>query len=161
MNSIYDFTVKTIDGKSEKLEKYKGKAILLVNVASKCGFTPQYEGLETLYKNYGGKDFVILGFPANNFLKQEPATDNDIKQFCSLKYNVSFPMFSKISVKGKDIAPLYKFVTEKKGNPSFHGKIKWNFTKILINKDGHIVNRFAPKVKPESKEVIDAVEALL
>ena len=161
MKSIYDFTMKDIDGKDVKLEQYKGKAILIVNVASKCGFTPQYEGLEKIYSRYKDKGFVILGFPANNFMGQEPGTNEEIKQFCSLNYNVTFPMFSKISVKGKDIAPLYKYLTEKETNPEFSGKISWNFNKFLVDRDGKIVARFGSRAKPESEEVIQAIEKVL
>ena len=121
MNTIYDLIVITIDGQDLKLETYKNKIILIVNVASKCGYTPQYEGLERLYQNYKDKGFIILGFPANNFLGQEPGSNEEIKNFCSLTYNVTFPLFSKISVKGKDIAPLYKFLTEKETNPDWFG----------------------------------------
>jgi len=161
MNTIFDFTLKNIDGRDVKLEEYKNKIFLIVNVASKCGFTPQYEGLQKLYSDYKDRGFVILGFPANNFLGQEPGSNEQIKQFCSLSYNVTFPMFSKISVKGKDITPLYRFLTEKESNPQFSGKIKWNFTKFLINRSGQVVARFEPRVKPESREVIEKIEELL
>ncbi len=161
MKSIYDFVVKDIDGKDVKLEQFKGKAILIVNVASKCGFTSQYEGLQKIYSRYQEQGFVILGFPANNFLGQEPGTNEEIKQFCSLTYNVTFPMFSKISVKGKDIAPLYKFLTEKETNPEFAGNISWNFNKFLVDRDGKIVARFGSRSKPESEEVIQAIEKVM
>ncbi len=161
MNSIYDFTVKDIDGKNVKLEQFKGKVMLVVNVASKCGFTPQYKGLQEIYSQYKDEGFVILGFPANNFLHQEPGTNEEIKQFCSLNYNVTFPMFSKISVKGKNIAPLYKFLTEKESNPEFSGGISWNFNKFLISRDGKIVARFGTRTKPESEEVIQAITKAL
>ena len=161
MKSIYDFTVKDIDGRDVKLERYKGKVVMIVNVASKCGFTQQYEGLQKIYSQYKDQGFVILGFPANNFLGQEPGTNEQIKQFCSLNYNVTFPMFSKISVKGKDIEPLYKYLTEKKTNPEFPGKISWNFNKFLVDPMGKIVARFGSKTKPESEEVIQAIEKTL
>lgn len=161
MNSIYDFTMKDIDGNDVKLEQFKGKAILIVNVASKCGFTSQYEGLQKIYSQYNDQGFVILGFPANNFLGQEPGTNEEIKQFCSLNYNVTFPMFSKISVKGKNIAPLYKFLTSKETNPEFSGDISWNFNKFLIDRDGKIVARFGSRTKPESEEMIQAIEKVL
>ena len=161
MNTIYDLIVITIDGQDLKLETYKNKIILIVNVASKCGYTPQYEGLERLYQNYKDKGFIILGFPANNFLGQEPGSNEEIKNFCSLTYNVTFPLFSKISVKGKDIAPLYKFLTEKETNPDFNGKIKWNFTKFLINSEGRIIDRFEPKEKPDSEKIIKRIEELI
>lgn len=125
--SIYDFTLKDIDGKDVTIEQYRGKVLLMVNVASKCGFTPQYEGLEKLFLKYKDKGFFVLGFPANNFLSQEPGTDEEIKQFCSLKYNVTFPMFSKISVKGKDKHPLYRFLTEKATDPEFAGENRIEF----------------------------------
>ncbi len=161
MKSIYDFTMKDIDGKEVKMENYKGKVMLIVNVASKCGFTSQYEGLQKIYLQYKERGLEILGFPANNFLGQEPGTNEEIKQFCSLNYNVTFPMFSKISVKGKDIAPLYKFLTDKETNPEFSGSISWNFNKFLINREGKIVARFGSRAKPESEEVIQAIEKAL
>ena len=135
---------------------YKGKVLLLVNVASKCGFTPQYTALEALYEKYKGEGLVVMGFPANNFMAQEPGTNEEIKTFCSRKYNVTFPMYSKISVKGDDKAPLYQFLTEQKG-----GEIKWNFTKFLIGRDGTIIARFEPAVKPDSPEVVSAIEKAL
>ena len=143
--TIYDFTMKDIDGKDVALSQYKGKVVLVVNTASKCGNTPQYEDLQKLYEQYENKDFVILGFPANNFLSQEPGTDEDIKQFCSLNYGVSFPMFSKISVKGNDIDPLYKYLTTKEENGVLDASVTWNFQKFLINKNGVLVASFSPK----------------
>ena len=131
--SVLDFTMRDIDGKDVKLKKYKGNVILLVNVASKCGYTPQYEGLETVYERYKDKGFVTLGFPANNFGGQEPGTEAEIKEFCTSKYHVTFPMFAKISVKGDDQDPLYKFLTSKETNPNFAGDITWNFNKFLAN----------------------------
>jgi glutathione peroxidase len=160
-SSVYDFTVKNIDGADAPLSAYKGKVLLIVNVASKCGFTPQYEGLEALYKKYADKGLVVLGFPANNFMWQEPGSDADIKQFCSLKYNVTFPMFSKISVKGKEKAPLYKFLTEKETDPAFAGEISWNFNKFVIGRDGVPVARFGSRETPEGKAVVEAVEKAL
>ena len=159
--SIYDFTMKDISGNEVKLDEFKDKVILIVNTASKCGFTYQYEGLEKLYKTYKDSGLVILGFPANNFLKQEPGTDNEIAEFCRLNYGVTFPMFSKISVKGKDIDPLYEYLTSKKSDHEFGGKISWNFNKFLISKDGEIINRFGSKVKPESDKIIKAIEEAL
>lgn len=161
MKSIYDFTVKDIDGKDQKLEQYKGKAIMIVNVASRCGFTPQYSGLQKIYQQYRDKGLVILGFPANNFLGQEPGSNEEIKQFCSVNYQVTFPMFSKISVKGKDIAPLYKYLTEKETNPDFAGDISWNFNKFLIDRQGKIAARFGSRTTPEDEEVIRAIEQAL
>ncbi len=156
--SLYDFTMKTIDGKDQSLGDFKGKALLIVNVASRCGFTKQYEGLQALYEKYHARGFEILGFPANNFMGQEPGTDAEIKQFCSLKYHVTFPMFSKISVKGKDIHPLYQFLT---GEPSVKGDISWNFNKFLIDPKGQIVARFDSKKDPLSEDVVKALELVL
>jgi glutathione peroxidase len=161
MNSIYDFTLKDIDHKEVNLGQYRGKVVLVVNVASRCGFTPQYEGLQKVYLKYKDRGFVILGFPANNFMSQEPGTDEEIKTFCSAKYNVTFPIFSKISVKGDDIHPLYKFLTSKETDPDFGGDIKWNFSKFLFDKSGKIVARFEPAVKPESDPMIQAIEKAL
>jgi glutathione peroxidase len=159
--SIYDFTMKDINGKDVGLSTYTGKVVMIVNVASHCGFTPQYEGLEKLYTTYKDRGFVILGFPANNFLSQEPGTDAEIKSFCLLKYNVTFPMFSKISVKGGDKYPLYKFLTEKETDPQFAGEITWNFNKFLLGRDGRIINRFGSRTKPEDKDVTQAIDAAL
>jgi glutathione peroxidase len=153
-----NFTMKDIDGKDVNLADYKGKVVLIVNVASKCGFTPQYEGLEKVYEQYKDKGFVILGFPANNFKGQEPGSDAEIKAFCSSKYNVSFPMFSKISVKGDDQHPLYKFLTGKDTNGPFAGDIGWNFTKFLVDKNGHVYARFGSKTKPTDAELTGAIE---
>ena len=161
MSSIYDFTVNDIDGNPVKLEQYKGKAVLIVNVASKCGNTPQYEGLQDLYKKYGDKGLVILGFPANNFGGQEPGTNEEIKDFCTTNYGVTFPMFSKISVKGEDIHPLYKYLTSAETDPEFAGDITWNFNKFLINPSGKIVARFDSKDKPESEKVVKAIQLAL
>ena len=161
MNSVYDFTLKDIDRKEVSLSQYRGKVVLIVNVASKCGFTPQYTGLQSLYSKYKDRGFVILGFPANNFMAQEPGTEEEIKTFCSTKYNVTFPMFSKISVKGDDMHPLYKFLTSKETNPEFGGDIKWNFSKFLVDKSGKIIARFEPAIKPESDPVIQAIEKAL
>ncbi|MHB9029832.1 MAG: glutathione peroxidase [Candidatus Latescibacterota bacterium] len=159
--SVLDFTMKNIDGEDVPLSMYRGKVLLMVNVASKCGLTPQYEGLETLYKKYGGQGLVILGFPANNFGMQEPATNAEIKQFCTVQYSVTFPMFAKILVKGVYIDPLYAFLTSAKTNPKFAGDIKWNFTKFLVDRSGKVINRFEPKVTPGSEEVVKAIEAAL
>jgi glutathione peroxidase len=132
-----------------------------VNVASKCGFTNQYKGLQDLFQEFRDDGFLILGFPANNFLKQEPGTNSEIKQFCSIKYNVSFPIFSKISVKGDDMSPLYKFLTDKETNPRFSGKIKWNFTKFLVDRNGNIIDRFSPMTRPDSKKMRKRIGQLL
>ena len=161
MNSIYDFSLKDIDHKEVNLSQYRGKVVLVVNVASRCGYTPQYEGLQKVYMKYKDRGFVILGFPANNFMAQEPGTDEEIKTFCSAKYNVTFPIFSKISVKGDDIHPLYKFLTSKETNPEFGGDIKWNFSKFLIGRDGKIIKRFDSEVVPNSPQVTQAIETAL
>jgi glutathione peroxidase len=161
VKSIYDFTVKDIDGKDVSLSQYKGKVVMIVNVASKCGFTPQYAGLQKIYDQYKDKGFVILGFPANDFLWQEPGTDSEIKSFCTMKYSVTFPMFSKVSVKGGDQHPLYKFLTEEATNPGFAGKITWNFNKFLFDRTGKAVARFATRTTPEDKEVTVAIEKAL
>ena len=161
MNSIYDFSLRDIDHKEINLSQYRGKVVLVVNVASRCGYTPQYEGLQKVYMKYRDRGFVILGFPANNFMAQEPGTDEEIKTFCSAKYNVTFPIFSKISVKGDDIHPLYKYLTSKETDPEFGGDIKWNFSKFLVDKSGKIIARFEPKVTPESDPVIQAIEKAL
>jgi glutathione peroxidase len=161
VSSPLELKVKDINGKEADLAAYKGKVVMIVNVASKCGLTPQYAGLESLYEKYKDRGFVILGFPENNFLGQEPGSDPEIKLFCTTKYNVSFPMFSKISVKGEDIAPLYAWLTSKKTDPGFDGDIEWNFGKFLLNHEGKVVNRFHPKVKPDAAEVVSAVEKAL
>jgi glutathione peroxidase len=159
--SVLEFTMKDIDGKDVKLSKYKGNVIMFVNTASKCGYTPQYEGLEKIYEKYKDKGFVILGFPANNFGAQEPGTESEIKEFCTLKYHVSFPMFSKISVKGDDQHPLYGFLTNKESDPDFAGDITWNFNKFLVDKSGKVVARFSSKDTPESDAVTGAIEKYL
>ena len=159
--SIYDFTMKSIDGDPVSLKSYHGKVVLLVNVASKCGFTPQYAALEALYEKFKDKGFVIVGIPANNFMSQEPGTDAEIKTFCTNKYNVTFPMMSKVSVKGDDETPLYLFLTDKSANPQIGGDIKWNFTKFLFDRDGKPVARFEPATKPDSPEVTAAIESAL
>ena len=143
------------------LKSYHGKVVLLVNVASKCGFTPQYAGLEAVYEKYKDKGLVIVGIPANNFAQQEPGTNEEIKKFCSNKYNVSFPMMAKVSVLGDDKTPLYQFLTDKSANPTIGGDIKWNFTKFLFDRHGNPVARFEPAIKPDSPEVTAAIEATL
>ena len=160
-SSIYDFTMKSIDGAPVSLSSFRGKVVLVVNVASKCGFTPQYTALEALYEKYKGKGFVIVGVPANNFMSQEPGTDAEIKTFCTNKYNVTFPMMSKVSVLGDDKTPLYVYLTDAKSDPKFAGDIKWNFTKFLFDRNGNPVARFEPPVKPDSAEMTGAIEAEL
>jgi len=159
--SIYDFTLNSIDGQPAPLASYKGKVVLLVNVASRCGFTPQYTALEAVYEKYKDRGFVILGIPANNFGSQEPGTNQEIKTFCQSKYSVTFPMMAKVSVKGEDTTPLYQFLTDKTTNPQTGGEIKWNFTKFLIGPDGHVLARFEPAVTPDSPEVTAAIEKAL
>jgi glutathione peroxidase len=154
-SNALEFTLNSIDGNPAPLAQYKGKVVMIVNVASNCGFTPQYAGLEALYEKYKDRGFVILGFPANNFGLQEPGTDEEIKAFCSRKYNVTFPMYAKISVKGEDEHPLYRYLTETGGD------IQWNFTKFLVGKDGKTIARFESAVKPESPEVASAIEKAL
>jgi glutathione peroxidase len=159
--SIYDYTMRSIDGESVSLKSYSGKVVLLVNVASRCGFTPQYAGLEALYEKYKDRGLVIVGVPANNFASQEPGTNEEIKKFCSMKYNVTFPMMAKVSVLGDDQTPLYKFLTDKSANPKVGGDIKWNFTKFLFDRKGNPVARFEPAVTPDSPEVQAAIESAL
>jgi glutathione peroxidase len=154
-SNVHEFTLNSIDGNAAPLAQYKGKVVMIVNVASKCGYTPQYAGLEALYEKYKDKGFVILGFPANNFGQQEPRTNAEIKSFCSRTYNVTFPMYSKISVKGDDKAPLYQYLTQT------GGEIKWNFTKFLVGKDGKVLTRFEPAITPDSPEVAGAIEKAL
>ena len=160
-SSIYDFTMKSIDGQQVSLGSFKGKVVLLVNVASKCGFTPQYSALEAVYEKYKDRGLVIVGIPANNFAQQEPGTDAEIKTFCTNKYNVSFPMMSKVSVLGDDKTPLYVFLTGQSTDPKFAGDIKWNFTKFLFDRNGNPVARFEPPVKPDSPEMTAAIEKAL
>jgi glutathione peroxidase len=159
-SGIYSFTLNSIDGQPAPLADYKGKVVLLVNVASKCGFTPQYSALEATYEKYKSQGFVILGFPANNFGAQEPGTNEEIKTFCSRKYNVTFPMYAKISVKGEDQAPLYSYLTKDTG-AGITGDIKWNFTKFLVDRNGNVVQRFESAVTPDSPEMVAAIEKQL
>jgi glutathione peroxidase len=159
--TIYDFTERTIDGTPKNLADYKGKALLIVNVASKCGLTPQYKGLEELHETYGPKGFAVLGFPANEFGAQEPGTEDQIKDFCTTNYGVKFDMFSKVKVKGPGIDPLFEYLTGKDTNPKFAGDIKWNFNKFLVGKNGEVLARFEPQVEPTSPEVKEAVAKAL
>ncbi len=153
-NGIHQFTVKAIDGTNFNFADLKGKKVMVVNTASKCGLTPQYELLEALYKEYQDQGFVIVGFPANNFLWQEPGTDQEIKEFCSENYGVTFPMMSKISVKGDDIHPLYTWLTQKSENGLMDSKVKWNFQKYLIDENGKLVDMLSPRDKPNSEKVV-------
>jgi glutathione peroxidase len=159
-SSFYDLTATTIDGKSFQFSSLKGKKVLIVNTASKCGFTPQYEDLEKLYKKYGGDDFTIIGFPANNFLKQEPGTDEEIKEFCTLNYGVTFQMMSKISVKGDEMHPVYKWLTEKSKNGVTDSKVTWNFQKYMIDKNGKLVDFANPKEEPMSPKITNWIEGV-
>jgi glutathione peroxidase len=159
--NVYDFTLNTIDGQPAPLSAYKGKVVLLVNVASRCGFTPQYAALESLYEKYKDRGFVIVGIPANNFGAQEPGSNQEIKTFCTTKYHVTFPMMAKVSVKGGDTTPLYQYLTDKSANPQTGGEIQWNFTKFLISPDGQVITRFEPDVTPDSAQVTAAIEKAL
>ena len=157
-HNIYDFTVKDIDGHAYSFSQLKGKKIMIVNVASKCGFTPQYKALEALYKKYKSDNFIIIGFPANNFKHQEPGTNQEIKKFCTLNYGVTFPMMAKISVKGDTMAPLYKWLTEKKLNGKMNSSVKWNFQKYLIGRNGKIDYVFDPWIKPDNRKIIQWIK---
>lgn len=157
--SIYDFECETISGETQPLSAFKGKALLIVNTASKCGFTPQYDGLEALYKKYKQEGLEVLGFPCNQFGKQEPGTNADIQNFCSTKFDVSFPMFAKVDVNGSDAHPLYKYLKDEAPGLLGSSGVKWNFTKFLVDKEGHVLERFAPKTKPQDIET--AIEAAL
>ena len=156
--NIYDFSMQKANGEYQPLSDYQGKAVLIVNTASKCGFTKQFEGLESLYEKYREKGFVILGFPCNQFLHQDPGTNEEIQNFCKINYGVTFPVFAKIDVRGKTQNPLYTYLTKDSGN-QFKGAIKWNFTKFLIDREGNIVRRYAPPVTPE--EIMPDVESLV
>ncbi|MBZ5591275.1 MAG: glutathione peroxidase [Acidobacteriia bacterium] len=159
-SSVYDFALPSIDGQDASLGQFKGKVLLLVNVASKCGYTPQYAGLEALYEKYKDQGLVVVGFPANNFGAQEPGTNAEIKTFCTHNYHVSFPMYAKVSVKGEDKTPLYHYLTEE-ANPATNGEIGWNFTKFLVDRSGKVVARFESKVKPDDAGLVAAVEKAL
>jgi len=159
--TVYDFTLNSIDGQPAPLAAYKGKVVLLVNVASRCGYTPQYTALESTYEKYKDRGFVIVGIPANNFGGQEPGTNQEIKTFCSSKYDVTFPMMAKVSVKGEDTTPLYQFLTDKAAHPQTGGEIKWNFTKFLVGPDGRVITRFEPEVTPDAPQVTSAIERAL
>jgi glutathione peroxidase len=160
-SSVYDFTLDSLAGTPTPLAGFKGKVLLLVNVASQCGYTYQYEGLQALYMKYKDQGLVVAGFPANNFGGQEPGSNAEIGAFCKAKFGVTFPMFSKISVKGSDKAPLYQFLTDKNANPKTGGEIPWNFTKYLVDRDGKVLARFDAAVEPGSKELTSALESAL
>jgi len=159
--SPLDFKVKDIDGEEVKLAQYKGKVLMVVNVASECGLTPQYEQLVALQEQYADKGFVVLGFPANDFRGQEPGTNEEIKLFCQENYNVNFPMFSKLSVLGEDKAPLFQYLTSEEKVGDFSGEIAWNFNKFLIGRDGQVIGRFEPRTRPDEPEVVAAIESAL
>lgn len=161
MKSVYDFTMKDIDGKEVPLAQYKGKVLLIVNVASHCGNTPQYKDIEALYEKYKDKGLVVMGFPENDFMGQEPGSNQEIKKFCTSTYDVKFPMFSKIHVKGKEIDPLYSYLTSKTQNGVIDAPIQWNFQKFLVGRDGHIITSFSPKKQVSDPEVVAAVEKAL
>lgn len=150
--NIYDFDVKSIDGESLSMSRYKGKVLLIVNVASKCGFTPQYEGLEKLYKEHKDKGFMVLGFPSNQFMSQEPGTEKEIKFFCQKTYDVDFDMFAKIDVNGENAHPLYKFLKKEQGGFLWMDGIKWNFTKFLVDREGRVIKRYGSSTKPQEIE---------
>jgi len=159
--SVLDFSVKDIDGVETPLRKFAGKVLLVVNVASRCGFTPQYRSLQALYERYQDKGLEVLAFPANDFLRQEPGSDSKIREFCSANYGVTFSLFAKISVKGRNIHPMYEFLTAPATNPNFSGKIGWNFAKFLVGRTGDVIARFEPKVDPLDTRVTSAIEGAL
>jgi glutathione peroxidase len=159
--AVLNFKMKSLDGKDVELSKYQGKVVLIVNVASECGYTGQYKGLQALHDKYASKGLVVLGVPCNDFGKQEPGTEAEIAKFCATNYSVKFDMLSKVSITGKDPAPLYKFLTDKQTNPKSGGVVKWNFTKFLIGRNGEIVARFESDVEPDAATLIKAIEAEL
>ena len=161
MSMLYDIPLRTIEGPETSLAEYKDAVLLIVNVASQCGLTPQYAGLQKIYEHYIDSGFVVLGFPCNDFGAQEPGTNEEIKTFCTRKYNVQFPMMSTVSVKGSDITPLYQYLTDSTVNPTTGGEIKWNFTKFLFDRNGNVVARFEPEVTPDSPQVVGAIEKAL
>jgi glutathione peroxidase len=157
-SSFYDFKVKDIDGNDFDLAKLKGKKVLVVNTASKCGLTPQYKQLQSLYEQFGGEKFVIVGFPANNFMKQEPGTNEEIAEFCEKNYGVTFPMMEKISVKGDDMHPLYHWLTEKSKNGVLDSEVGWNFQKYLVDEKGQLVKMVEPKTKPDDEQIVSWIK---
>jgi glutathione peroxidase len=156
--TFHDFTVETLEGEKFDLSSLKGKKVLVVNTASKCGLTPQYEDLQKLYATYGGEKFTIIGFPANNFLKQEPGSNGEIREFCTENYGVTFPMMSKISVKGDDMHPVYKWLTQKSENGVMDSEVKWNFQKYLVDENGKLVDMIPPKEKPDSEKILNWIQ---
>jgi len=161
MANLYDFQAQTIDGEDLKLAEFSGRVCLVVNVASRCGLTPQYDGLQRLYERFNGRGLEILGFPCNQFAGQEPGSEAEIKEFCTTNYGVAFPLFAKVAVNGEARHPLYAWLTSESTEPDGPGDIKWNFAKFLVGKDGAVVARFDPQVEPEAKEVVAAIEAQL
>lgn len=159
--SVLNFTVKDIDGNSVHLNRFQGSVILIVNTASYCGNTPQYKSLQTLYDRFKGKGFVVLAFPSNDFGNQEPGSNREIKEFCSVNYDITFPVFSKVSVKGDSIAPLYRHLTDRQTNPEYGGEIEWNFAKFLVGRDGKIVDRFPAGEDPLSENIVKAIDGQL
>lgn len=159
-DNVYQFEEKSISGEIIPLSSYEGNVLLIVNTASECGYTPQYKGLQELYEEYKDEGLVILGFPANNFGGQEPGSDEEIAEFCELNYGVTFPLFTKVSVKGEDIHPLFDYLTEEE-NPDFTGEVGWNFEKFLVDSNGNLIRRFKSKVTPDSDELVSAVKELL
>lgn len=161
VTNVYSFNARSIDDEEVSLASFKGKVLLIVNVASRCGFTGQYAGLEKLYTSYAGRGLVVLGFPSNDFLGQEPGTDAEIRSFCTLTYGVTFPMFAKIAVKGADIHPLFAHLTSKDAQPRFGGPVSWNFNKFLVGRDGTLIGRFGSRTKPDDPELVGAIERAL
>lgn len=161
MTTFHDFDVVTIDGQPKKLSDFKGKTLLVVNVASRCGLTPHYTGLEELHRKYASQGFSVLGFPCNDFGAQEPGTETEIKEFCQTKYEITFPLFKKLHVKGPEQAPVYKFLTSQSSAPDGAGDIQWNFAKFVVGPEGQVRARFAPKVEPSAAELVGAIESTL
>ena len=161
MTSLYDISVQPIQGESISLNEYRGKTLLIVNTASRCGFTGQYEGLQTLYETYQDQGLVVLAFPSNNFMGQEPGSNESIATFCETRFQITFPLFAKIDVKGKNQHPLYAWLTSKENHPSFGGGVSWNFNKFLISPKGELINRFGSRTAPNQKQLIAAIEQAL
>jgi glutathione peroxidase len=161
MNRLHEINAETIGGEMMQLSTYSGNVLLIVNTAGKCGFTGQFEGLQKLYESYSEQGLVILGFPSNDFLNQEPGSNEEIESFCTVNYGVTFPMFAKVTVKGEKRHPLYAFLTDKETNPEFSGRITWNFNKFLVSREGEVIGRFGSRIKPGNKKLITAIEAAL
>jgi len=161
MANVHDFTLPAIDGRERSLADFKGKVLLLVNVASKCGLTPQYDGLQRLYERFAPRGLEVLGFPCNQFAGQEPGSDAEIRDFCRTSYGVSFPLFSKLEVNGKGRHPLYAHLTSQPTSPDGPGDVRWNFAKFVVGRDGAVVARFAPQVEPEARDLVAEIEGAL